>query len=160
MTFVVHSELPLRRAGRVIVLDPDDRVLLFRYDDSPPNGRHWSTPGGGLDDGESYAAGALRELTEETGWADVPIGSEVYTRELTMGYGPRIVRQHERFFLARVSVPRRDVTDVAGMHSSDGIAEWRWWTLAEIDATDEVIWPQGLAGLIRRYRSALPSGKN
>ena len=37
----------LRRAGRVIVLDPKDRVLLFRYDDGPPNGRHWCTPGGG-----------------------------------------------------------------------------------------------------------------
>jgi len=35
--------LRLRRAGRVIVLDPQDRVLLFRYDDGPPNGRHWST---------------------------------------------------------------------------------------------------------------------
>ena len=67
-----------RRAGRVIVLDPDDRVLLFRYDDGPPNGRHWCTPGGGLDDGEDYAAGARRELAEETGWTDVPLGGEVY----------------------------------------------------------------------------------
>jgi hypothetical protein len=33
-------EMRLRRAGRVIVLDPEDRVLLFRYDDGPPNGRH------------------------------------------------------------------------------------------------------------------------
>ena len=49
--------LRLRRAGRVIVLDPEDRVLLFRYDDSPPNGRHWCTPGGGLNDGEDYPAG-------------------------------------------------------------------------------------------------------
>jgi len=31
----------LRRAGRVIVLDPDDRVLLFRYDDGPPKGQPW-----------------------------------------------------------------------------------------------------------------------
>src|ERR1039458_10215550 len=53
--------LRLRRAGRVIVLDPDDRVLLFRYDDELPNGRHWCTPGGGLNDGEDYPAGARRE---------------------------------------------------------------------------------------------------
>ena len=57
--------LRLRRAGRVIVLDPEDRVLLFRYDDGPPNGRHWCTPGGGLNDGEDYLAGARRELAEE-----------------------------------------------------------------------------------------------
>jgi hypothetical protein len=30
------TELRLRLAGRVIVLDPDDRVLPFRYDDPPP----------------------------------------------------------------------------------------------------------------------------
>ena len=35
------QELRLRRAGRVIVLDPEDRVLLFRYDEGPPIGRHW-----------------------------------------------------------------------------------------------------------------------
>jgi len=143
------SPLPERKAGRVIVLDPDDRVLLFRYDDPPPNGRHWCTPGGGLNEGESYAAGALRELTEETGWTDVPLGDEVHERELTMGYGRRIVRQHERLFLARVGTPRREVADVAGMHATDRIAAWRWWTLAELEATTEVIWPRGLAGLIR-----------
>jgi ADP-ribose pyrophosphatase YjhB (NUDIX family) len=141
--------LRLRQAGRVIVLDPQDRVLLFRYDDAPPNGRHWSTPGGGLDEGEDYRAGARRELAEETGWTDVPLGPEVLEQTLVMGYGDEIVRQHERLFLARVEVPGRDLGEVAAMHISDGIAAWHWWTLAEIDATDEVIWPAGLADLIR-----------
>ena len=99
--------LRVRRAGRVIALDPDDRVLLFRYDDGPPNGRHWCTPGGGLNDGEDYVAGARRELAEETGWTDVLPGDEVYQRILTMEYADAIVRQYERFFLARVAVARR-----------------------------------------------------
>jgi ADP-ribose pyrophosphatase YjhB (NUDIX family) len=142
-------ELRLRRAGRVIVLDPEDRVLLFRYDDGPPNGRHWCTPGGGLNDGEDYAAGARRELAEETGWADAPVGPEVHERTLTMEYADKIVRQHERFFLARVGVSRRGLGEVSDMHVSDGIAAWRWWTLAELDATGEVIWPARLADLIR-----------
>ncbi len=141
--------VPLRRAGRVIVLDPENRVLLFRYDEGPPNGRHWSTPGGGLNDGEDYLAGARRELAEETGWADVPLGPEVHERTLVMEYGDAIVRQHERFFLARVQVPGRGLGEVAAMHVSDGIAAWRWWTLAEMDATGEAIWPPGLADLIR-----------
>src|ERR1700687_1807137 len=94
----------LRRAGRVIVLDPEDRVLLLRYDDGPPNGRHWCTPGGGLNAGEDYPAGARRELAEETGWTDVPLGPEVYERTLTMEYADAIVQQHERLFLARVAV--------------------------------------------------------
>lgn len=143
------SEPRLRRAGRVIVLDPDYRVLLFRYDDGPPNGRHWCTPGGGLNDGEDYLAGARRELTEETGWTDVAVGEEVFEQTLTMEYADEMVRQHERFFVARVRVVRRGLGEVAAMHDSDGIAAWRWWTLAEIDATAETIWPSELADLIR-----------
>jgi ADP-ribose pyrophosphatase YjhB (NUDIX family) len=141
--------LRLRPAGRVIVLDPQDRVLLFRYDDRPPNRRHWCTPGGGLNEGENYLAGARRELAEETGWTDVPLGPEVYERTLVMEYDDEIVRQHERFFLARVEVAGRELGEVAAMHVSDGIAASRWWTLAELDATDEDIWPPGFAGLIR-----------
>src|SRR6201994_1729312 len=109
------QELRLRRAGRVIVLDPQDRVLLFRYDDGPPNGRHWSTPGGGLDEGEDFRAGARRELAEETGWTDVPIGPQVYEQTMVMGYGDEIVRQHEQLFLGRVEVAGRELGEVAAM---------------------------------------------
>ena len=91
----------------VVAIDPEDRVLLFRYDEAPPNGRHWCTPGGGLDDGEDYPAGARRELTEETGWTDVPIGPEVYEHVRIMEYADAMVRQHERFYLARVETGRR-----------------------------------------------------
>ena len=139
----------LRLAGRVIVLDPEDRILLFRYDDGPPNGRHWCTPGGGLNQGEDYSAGARRELAEETGWTDVALGEEVFERMLTMEYEDEIVRQQERFFVARVPVARRGLGEVAAMHVSDGIAAWHWWTLAEMDSTEEDIWPAGLAELIR-----------
>ena len=140
----------LRLAGRVIVLDPEDRILLFRYDEGPPNGRHWCTPGGGLNEDEDYAAGARRELAEETGWTDVTLGEEVLERTLNMEHEDKIVRQQERFFLARVPVARRGLGEVAAMHASDGIAAWHWWTLAELDSTEEVIWPSGLADLVRR----------
>jgi ADP-ribose pyrophosphatase YjhB (NUDIX family) len=141
--------LPVRHAGRVIVLDPGGRVLLLRYDNDPPDGRHWATPGGGLNPGESYAAAASRELAEETGWGDVVLLDEIHRNMRTMEHSGRIIRQHERLFLARTDQACRELGDVAAMHASDGIAAWRWWTLAELDTTAEVIWPAGLAGLIR-----------
>jgi len=141
--------LPSRRAGRVIVLDPGDRVLLLRYDDDPPDGRYWATPGGGLNPGESSAAAASRELTEETGWDDVVLLGEIHRNVRTLRHEGRIIRQQECLFLARIDVPCRELGDVAAMHAADGIAAWRWWTLAELDTTTEVVWPAGLAGLIR-----------
>ncbi|HEY5017049.1 MAG TPA: NUDIX domain-containing protein [Streptosporangiaceae bacterium] len=139
----------VRYAGRVILLDPRDRVLLMRYDEGPPNGRHWATPGGGLNPGEDYPAGALRELAEETGWSDIALLGQVYRHTRVMEYRRRVVRQHERLYLARTDQDRREIRGVEAMHASDGIAAWRWWTLAELDSADETIWPAGLAGLIR-----------
>jgi 8-oxo-dGTP pyrophosphatase MutT (NUDIX family) len=145
------SPLRLRRAGRVIVLDPEDRVLLFRYDQGPPNGPHWATPGGGLNDGEDFLEGARRELAEETGWTDVRVGGEaVHERIFPMGYADEVVRQHERIFPGRTEIPRRAIEGVAEMHASDGIAAWRWWTLPELDTTAEVVWPSELPDLMRK----------
>jgi len=151
MEIMEHAQppLPVRLAGRVIVLDPAGRVLLFRYDDPPPFGVHWATPGGGLEPGEDYHAGAVRELREETGWDDVQVGPEVLAGWRTLLYEKRTMRQHERIFLARVDVERRELGEVATMHASDGIAGARWWTLEEVDSSSDVIYPDGLADVLR-----------
>lgn len=147
------ADLPVRHAGRVIAVDPDGRVLLFRYEDPPPTGVHWATPGGGLEPGEDYYAGAVRELREETGWDDVPVGEALPAisgwRTILQKEVRRHFQQYERFFLARIAVRQRPVDDVDGMHASDGIHAVRWWSLAELDATQDTVYPTGLADVLR-----------
>jgi ADP-ribose pyrophosphatase YjhB (NUDIX family) len=143
------AALPQRRAARVVLLDPDNRVLLMRYDDGPPNGSHWTTPGGGLEPGETFEQAALRELAEETGWNDIELLHEVHQRSHTMEWAGNLVHQSERLYLARTDQPARQITGVDAMHESDNIAAWRWWTVGELTATTDQIWPEVLAELIR-----------
>jgi 8-oxo-dGTP pyrophosphatase MutT (NUDIX family) len=149
---VDEPEYRTRLAGRVIAIDPAGRVLLFRYDDPPPKGIHWATPGGGVEGNEDFYQAACRELVEETGWADVPVApGEVYQETSAQWYSPShgVVRQTDHYFVGRVPDELRALGEVAAMHVSDGIEASRWWTLAELDATDENVYPQSLADLVR-----------
>ncbi|MEU8868804.1 NUDIX hydrolase [Streptomyces umbrinus] len=138
------STPPLREAARAIVLDAEDRLLLLRYDE---NGGFWATPGGSLEDGEDYATATLRELHEELGIDEktVELGAQLAERSKDHLVGGREVRQVEKYFLTRVSAA--DV-DPARASQPDNIREHRWWTLAELRATSETVYPHGLADLV------------
>jgi 8-oxo-dGTP pyrophosphatase MutT (NUDIX family) len=156
---VDEPEYPTRLAGRVIAIDPAGRVLLFRYDDPPPKGRHWATPGGGVEGNEDFYQAACRELAEETGWTDVTVArAEVCRQTSEQWYSPAhgVVRQTDHYFVGLVPGELRPLGEVAAMHVTDGIAASHWWTLAELDATDESIYPQRLAELVRSALAQQP----
>jgi 8-oxo-dGTP pyrophosphatase MutT (NUDIX family) len=141
-----------RRAARVLLVDGDDRVLLFRgFDPARPHHRYWFTPGGGLDADEPYAVGAARELAEETGLRLAPeeLGDPVWDEVTEYPFDGRQYRQSQEFFLVRV--PSWEV-DTRGFDEveRDSIDDHRWWEVAELEATGERIYPTDLAVLLRR----------
>ncbi|MGW3312985.1 NUDIX hydrolase [Streptomyces sp. NPDC001073] len=135
---------PLRKAARAIVLDADGRILLLRYDE---NGGFWATPGGSLEDGEDHVTATLRELSEELGIDEkaVELGAQLAERSKDHLVGGREVRQVEKYFLTRVSAA--DVNP-ARASQPDNIRGHRWWTLAELRATAETVFPLALADLL------------
>lgn len=143
-----------RQAARIVILAPDDAVFLLRYDNEEV-GVHWAMPGGGLDPGESPAAGARRELREETGWTDLVPGPLLCTWEHDYTRSGVPVRQHEHIFVTRG--PRREpVGNLTAVHTEDGILTWRWWTPDELAATRDPLWPPQLPALLAPLRHGVP----
>lgn len=142
-----------RRAGRVLLVDAHRRLLLFRGGDpaAPELGTWWFTPGGGLDDGETHAQGAARELLEETGLDLAPesLGDSVLDRDVEFSFDGRLFAQSEQFFLARVEAHEVDTAGFSPLEV-EAVFEHRWWTLDDLAATDETIYPLGLAELLTR----------
>jgi 8-oxo-dGTP pyrophosphatase MutT (NUDIX family) len=142
-----------RRAARVLLVDRAGRTLLLHGGDpARPGQRWWFTPGGGLSGDETPAEGAARELAEETGLKVDPgeLGDPVWHQVTEFSFRERQYRQDQDFYLLRVDEWR---VDTAGMDDDEQqtITEHRWWSAAEIDASDEQIYPEELASLLRRF---------
>ena len=135
-----------REAVRALVVDPDGRVLLVRFEHPVTGSSWWVTVGGGIDEGESATEALLRELREEAGIEGAEPGPVVHERKHTFPWEQRIIRQHERFHVVRVAGEEpRPTIDLR----PEGVTEVRWWRLAELDSTTEVLVPRELPALVR-----------
>jgi 8-oxo-dGTP pyrophosphatase MutT (NUDIX family) len=124
---------PRRRAARVVVLDPLDRVLLINARDpaNPGGSGWWEVPGGGIDPGETSVEAVRRELWEEAGIHEAEIGPCIWTQTVEFTFGGWHFEQDEWVHLARcdgiTSGPR-------GLEALEVLAfgEQRWWSLDEL----------------------------
>jgi ADP-ribose pyrophosphatase YjhB (NUDIX family) len=138
----------LRPTVRVLLLDAQDRVLLFEMHTA--DGRvFWCPPGGGIDGDESPEDASLRELREETGWRDPSIGPLIGHRRHVVTWNDGITYDcRERWYLARVDALE---VDDAGWTEDERLDMGRhhWWTLDELRGTDEDLTPTDLADRVR-----------
>lgn len=143
----LNPNLRLRPAARLIVLDPEGRALMFRYD-VPGHDPFWVTAGGECDPGESFEDAARRELLEETGIIADP-GEQIarMTPEFVTVEGEQ-VQADERFFLVRVA---DTAVSTAGHTELEQrlMTQHRWFTLAELENWHEAVFPVELAAMIR-----------
>ncbi len=131
-----------RPSGRLILLDPQDRIFLFKvhqpavYD---PKNRHqdpmWIMVGGMVDPGEDFAQAAVREAREETG---LIVGDVrwVWSRQRVMQWREREVLHIERFFLGRTVSTAIDTSGLDEREKSWTL-DHRWWSVDELRASKE-----------------------
>jgi 8-oxo-dGTP pyrophosphatase MutT (NUDIX family) len=144
---MLNPNLRLRRAARLIVLDPELRALMFRYD-VPGRPPFWVTAGGECEADESFEDAARRELLEETGFVADP-GPEIarMTPEFITVEGEP-VQADERFFLIRVAEAQIDTSRHTALEQRL-MTQHRWFTLEELKDWPEAVFPADLATMIR-----------
>ncbi|MFC9996447.1 NUDIX hydrolase [Nocardia sp. NPDC127526] len=143
-----------RATARVILVDPDDRVLLFRFKPPPPfePDPGWLTPGGGLDPGESLEDGAVRELFEETGYRIdraqlspvVAVSAGQWSAEDGTVYDAT-----DSYFFVRAAAFEVDISGHEEIERR-ALSGHRWWALPDLRETSDHVFPLGLAGLLER----------
>jgi 8-oxo-dGTP pyrophosphatase MutT (NUDIX family) len=140
-----------RPSARLLVVDPWNRILLFRFrfDSGPLIGTaYWATPGGALDAGETYAQAARRELMEETG-IDAEVGKAVAVRQTSFMLSTgETVSAEEHYFLVQTD----HAVDIGGNPDPVErafIAEAKWWADDELSATADAVFPENIAEMVR-----------
>jgi len=111
------------------IIYKDGKIFAQRLHDN--NGKFWSTPGGGLDPGESLIAGLHREMIEETAVAP-KIGKLLFIQQFDDG----VKEQLEFFFLIENADDYSAVNLALASHGELEVDECEF-----IDPKTEVILP-------------------
>ena len=140
-----------RRTARVMVFDPAGRVLLIRCVAMRRDGefRFWLTPGGEIEAGETPIDAARRELREELG-LEVEVLGPVYTEATQFEHKGEMRDNIDFVFTARCEA---DAPALQGVTADEIelMKEIRWWTVEEIEAATERIFPVDLAKRMREF---------
>jgi 8-oxo-dGTP pyrophosphatase MutT (NUDIX family) len=150
-------DLPVveRDVVRVIVMDIEDRILLFRIREPlyPEEGICWELPGGGIDPGETIIGAALRELSEETGVRADPrdVKTLNWRRRVTFRHARERRLQNEVVAIVRLNARSPEVDEGKQLADEKDIyLGYRWWSLLDVEASTERFYPGTLPRYLRR----------
>jgi ADP-ribose pyrophosphatase YjhB (NUDIX family) len=147
-----------RVGGRLLLVDPDDRILLI-HERIDHGRKHWLTPGGGVENGEDSRDAAVREAVEEVG-VSVALARDarpVHRTRRQWSWAGVTYDQTDYFYLARVGADVAVRPGALTAMEQQTLLGHAWWTIAELGATTETIVPDDLAAVLTRALGAAPA---
>jgi 8-oxo-dGTP pyrophosphatase MutT (NUDIX family) len=130
-----------RRTARVLLFEPEGRVLLIRFvvEREGAEFGFWAAPGGEIEPGETEAAAAERELREELGLS-LRVEGPVFTQKNMFPHQGMLQDNTDFYFRAECAA---DAPQLAGVTADEIriMREIRWWTKDEVGASAERIYP-------------------
>lgn len=158
----------IRPSARVILLNPNNEVLLLKADDPKTiekggvyRGPFWFLVGGGLQASESLEQAALREVYEETGIGhhEMTLGPLVWLNYLDLIIDGVAKQLHQHFFVATTSQSQISFAHHEPQEQAV-IKEARWFSMDELKACQEPVYPRDLTkhlpALISREYPKIP----
>ena len=135
-----------------MLFDEGGEILLVRFVVPREGGEFvfWALPGGEIEAGESEVEAAVREVREELGLELVVSGPVFQDTNQFLHQGEM---QDNVDFLFRAECGREE-PQLLGVTADEReiMKEIRWWSEAEIETSQERIFPAGLAGRIGELR--------
>jgi mutator protein MutT len=141
----------VRYVARVLVINDEGEVYLLRGRDVtlPDRAPFWFTPGGKIDPGETSAQAAARELHEEVGLTATPesLGEVIGTEDSAYHFEGIPYRQHGVFYTYCSNSAALNADGWSDIETRT-IDQGRYWSIAELRATTETIYPAHLAEIM------------
>jgi ADP-ribose pyrophosphatase YjhB (NUDIX family) len=132
-----------------MLFDEAEAILLIRFVVMRPDGEFvfWALPGGQIEDGETEIEAAVREVREELG-LELTVAGPVYCDSNQFFHQGEMQDNVDFLFRAECG---REAPRLIGFTSDEKeiMREIRWWSEAEVEASEERIFPGNLAERMR-----------
>ncbi|MBQ8039583.1 MAG: NUDIX domain-containing protein [Lachnospiraceae bacterium] len=157
----MENKMKIRKSSRAIVLNKNNQIFLFQYkfDYLADNKVIWITPGGSLEEGESFEVALKRELFEELGVQLDRNCPEIYYRNsLYAMKNGEVIQSIEKFFLVSLEDEQFSY-DHWTESEKQRMLEGKWWSLEEIRQSEEVFFTTDIIRILMELsNNKTPSG--